>query len=463
MKSLRFCLMMTAAMGIVGFPLTSRAEPIAAHNSRSPERTLTQQRKAMAAIAVAAAALQIADERALLPNRGSQQTRFPETPLPDHPPIGDHVGGDHVGGVHVGGDHAVADPVADRVEEGVGDRLRVKRAGPMQIEFLPSPPVSDTLSAQLVVAHWRQGCAAGDRQERDLLRVLGPLGWRMGHSETDQVRFVPLPQHEPCPQLTLYQNGAILRSWNSYQNPAFLSQELRRAWDTAPTSPHHGVTAGSAGAIHARTQIDSAITWWRQTLGEGSRVSVRWDRTGAQTFPLLAQGDWSAVALFGQSGRVEVSWIGHTSIPIKSLGFAYRVLGEDLSFDLDPILIQGLAQRLTPSVRTRENLTVSRPESGEPQPSRLGLITIWTITSVVRELVSLLNPTCDLQLGGNLSATAALQGDQLAIDFQQPPSIKLVALFTFQLAVQRVEISTESVRLIFTGSRLVKERTFAVK
>ena len=462
MKSLRFCLMMTAAMGIVGFPLTSRAAPIAAHNSRSPERTLTQQRKAMAAIAVAAAALQIADERALLPNRGSQQTRFPETPLPDHPPIGDHVGG-----VHVGGDHAVADPVADRVEEGVeegvGDRLRVKRAGPMQIEFLPSPPVSDTLSAQLVVAHWRQGCAAGDRQERDLLRVLGPLGWRMGHSETDQIRFVPLPQHEPCPQLTLYQNGAILRSWNSYQNPAFLSQELRRAWDTAPTSLHHGVTAGSAGAIHARTQIDSAITWWRQTLGEGSRVSVRWDRTGAQTFPLLAQGDWSAVALFGQSGRVEVSWIGHTSIPIKSLGFAYRVLGEDLSFDLDPILIQGLAQRLTPSVRTRENLTVSRPESGEPQPSRLGLITIWTITSVVRELVSLLNPTCDLQLGGNLSATAALQGDQLAIDFQQPPSIKLVALFTFQLAVQRVEISTESVRLIFTGSRLVKERTFAVK
>ena len=458
MKSLRFCLMMTAAMGLVGFPLTSRAEPIAAHNSRSPERTLTQQRKAMAAIAVAAAALQIADERALLPNRGSQQTRFPETPLPDHPPIGDHVGG-----VHVGGDHAVADPVADRVEEGVGDRLRVKRAGPMQIEFLPSPPVSDTLSAQLVVAHWRQGCAAGDRQERDLLRVLGPLGWRMGHSETDQIRFVPLPQHEPCPQLTLYQNGAILRSWNSYQNPAFLSQELRRAWDTAPTSLHHGVTAGSAGAIHARTQIDSAITWWRQTLGEGSRVSVRWDRTGAQTFPLLAQGDWSAVALFGQSGRVEVSWIGHTSIPIKSLGFAYRVLGEDLSLDFDPILVQGLAQRLTPSVRTRENLTVSRPESGEPQPSRLGLITIWTITSVVRELVSLLNPTCDLQLGGNLSATAALQGDQLAIDFQQPPSIKLVALFTFQLAVQRVEISTESVRLIFTGSRLVKERTFAVK
>jgi hypothetical protein len=53
------------------------------------------------------------------------------------------------------------------------------------------------------------------------------------------------------------------------------------------------VTAGSAGAIHARTQIDSAITWWRQTLGEGCRVSVRWDRTGAQTFPLLARGDWS--------------------------------------------------------------------------------------------------------------------------------------------------------------------------
>ena len=449
MKLLRLLLIITAAMGLVGPPSTSRGALIAAHSSRPTERTLAQQRKAMAAIAVAAAALQIADERAVLPTRGLQRTRFPETALQDHPQAGDHAGGDHAGG-----DHA---------EEGVGDRPQVKSAGPMQFEFLPSPPVSETLSAQLVVAHWLQGCAAGDRQERDLLRVLGPLGWRMGHSETDQIRFVPLPQHEPCPQLTLYQNGAILRSWNSYQNPAFLSQELRRAWDTAPTSPHHGVTAGSAGAIHARTQIDSAITWWRQTLGEGSRVSVRWDRTGAQTFPLLARGNWSAVALFGQSGRVEVSWGGHTSLPINSLSFAYRVAGEDLSFDFDPILVQGWAHRLTPSVRTRENLAVSRPDSGEPQPSRLGLITIWTITSVVRELVSLLNPTCDLQLGGNLSATAALQGDQLAIDFQQPPSIKLVALFTFQLAVQRVEISTESVRLIFTGSRLVKERTFAVK
>ena len=73
MKSIRFCLMMTATMGIVWSPLTSRAAPIAAHNSRSPERALAQQRKAMAAIAVAAAALQIADERAVLPNRGSQQ------------------------------------------------------------------------------------------------------------------------------------------------------------------------------------------------------------------------------------------------------------------------------------------------------------------------------------------------------------------------------------------------------
>ena len=88
---------------------------------------------------------------------------------------------------------------------------------------------------------------------------------------------------------------------------------------------------------------------------------------------------------------------------------------------------------------------------------------IWTITTVVRDIFALLNPTCDLQLGGNVAATGVLKSDTLTVEFQQCPSVKLVALFTFQLAIKRVEITEHSIRVVFSGSRLVKERTFQVQ
>ena len=86
-----------------------------------------------------------------------------------------------------------------------------------------------------------------------------------------------------------------------------------------------------------------------------------------------------------------------------------------------------------------------------------------TIVSVIRGVWSILNPSADLQLGGNVSATAVLTGDTLAIDFQQCPSVRLVALFTFQLGVKRVEITDSTVRVLFSGSRFIKERTFTVR
>ena len=379
-------------------------------------------RQATAALAVAQAALEIADERPILPDtRPHSQSNSNSNVRPTSP------------------HEAPGEPKI-----------------PMRIEFPKTAVLDDPLPAQLVVGHWAKGCAAGDRQERDIRRVLNPAGWRIGNGATDQIQFVHISQEEPCPQLTLYQNGVVLSSWNSYQDPVFLSHELRRAWDSAPTPQLTMVTAGPAGVLHARFQIESALACWREHIGEGTIIKVSWDRTGAQTFPLLAKGDWSAVALFGQSGRIEVAATGAKSIPINSLGLGYRVTGEDISIDLDPVLLKGLATRLgTANKQTYE--------TNEDPVSRIGPMTMWTITTIVRDVFSLLHPSCDLQLGGNLSATAELNGELLAIDFQQGPSIKLIALFTFQLSVKRVEITPKSVRLVFGGSRLVKERTFQVK
>ena len=391
-------------------------------------------RKASAAVAVARAALEIADERPILPDMRIRQ--------------------------------AVFDSEQQSVEDGSYQRaLQKKHLTPMRIEFAKEVVINEILPAQLVIGHWAFGCQAGDRLERDIRRVLTPLGWKIGNSIGDTIQFIHIPQTEPCPKVNLYQNGVIVKSWEGYHDPAFLSNELRRAWDSAPTLPQQTATARPAGVIHARAQIQSVFDWWRKEVGDGVTGSINWDRTGAQTFPLLAQGDWSAVAIFGKSGRIEVSAYGAKALPVDSLGFGYRVIGDDMSFDCDPVLVKGLVARLGAGSKqgSLKNGTYGTEERKDIVPARIGLMGIWTIATVVRDIFSLLNPTCDLQLGGNVAATGVLRGDTLTIDFQQCPSVKLVALFTFQLAVKQVEITEKSIRVVFSGSRFVKERTFQVQ
>jgi hypothetical protein len=391
-------------------------------------RSKTQWRRALAVISVTRAALEIANERPVLPDTRPRN---------------------------------VAAPTPDDVKPESETRQH-ESLPPMRIDFLKSSTFHEVLPAQLVVGHWRSGCPAGDRQERDIRRILTPLGWTIGNAITDQIQIIHISQDFPCPQITLYQNGSILKGWQGYQDPSFLSQELRKAWDSAPNSKQNVAMAGGAGVIHARTQIHQALDWWKTYLGEHTKASLNWDRTGAQAFPLLAKGNWSVEALFGKSGRIEASAIGATSLPIDSLGFGYRVIGGDISIDIDPVVLKGFARKFAQGVEQNDH-SMQADEPHEGLLSRIGPMTIWTIATVIRDLFSLLHPTCDLQLGGNVSATGELSGKMLAIDFQQAPSIKLVALFTFQLSVKRVEITEESVRLVFAGSRIVKERTFQVQ
>jgi hypothetical protein len=162
----------------------------------------------------------------------------------------------------------------------------------------------------------------------------------------------------------------------------------------------------------------------------------------------LAKGDWSVGALCGKYGHAELSAKG-SRLPIDSIGVGYKVNGNDVTFDIDPLTISVLK--------------LNQPASMQAEPSEFGPGTLLTVATLMRGIYSLLNPTCDLQLGGTVSATGVLNGDMLAIDFESCPSIKLVALFTFQLAVKRLEIKPDTFRVVFTGSSLVKERTFSVQ
>jgi hypothetical protein len=340
-------------------------------------------------------------------------------------------------------------PASAAVAENVAiPETNVAIVEPIRFEVPQQSPVSYVMPAQLVVRHWARGCARGDRQVREIERVLKPLRWSIGDGPENQIQIVTTEdQSYPCPTIELYQNGVIINTWQGLTHVNTLSAELRSAWESA--GPSQTVAqAGPAGAIQGRKQIHDMLTWWRANIGERVKATARWDRTGAQSFPLLAKGDWSIGALCGKYGHVEAAAKG-SKYPIDAIGFGYRVAGDDVTVDLDPVTIKGLK--------------LSKSDTMQSGPSEFGPGTLLTVLTVVRGIYSLLHPTCDLQLGGTVSATGVLNGDTLAIDFENCPSIKLVALFTFQLAVKRLEIKKDSVRVLFTGSRLVKERTFAVQ
>lgn len=319
---------------------------------------------------------------------------------------------------------------------------------PIRLEIPQQSPVSYVMPAQLVVRHWARGCARGDRQVKEIERVLRPLDWSIGGGPENQIQIVTTEdQNYHCPTIELHQNGAIIKTWQGLIHVNTLSAELRSAWESAGPS-QNVAQAGSAGAIKGRKQIQDVLNWWKANIGGGVKATARWDRTGAQSFPLLANGNWSIGALCGKYGHVEASAKG-SNFPIDAIGFGYRVAGDDVTVDLDPVTIKGLK--------------LSQSDVMQSGPSEFGPGTLLTVLTVVRGIYSLLHPSCDLQLGGNVSASGVLTGDMLAIDFEACPSIKLVALFTFQLAVKRLEIKAESVRVMFNGSSIVKERTFAVQ
>lgn len=318
----------------------------------------------------------------------------------------------------------------------------------IEIEFVNQSPVSDSLPAQLVVRHWKRGCVQGNRQVRDIDTTLKPLKWIIGETADCQIMLIETEdQSYPCPTIELYQRGTMIKTWTGYQTTETLSRELLAAWNGAGPVPVVA-QAGPAGAIKGKQQIKDMLYWWKANIGEGVKATARWDRTGAQTFPLLAKGDWSVNALCGKYGHAELSAKG-SRLPLESIGFGYKVNGNDVTFDVDP---------LTVSV-----LKLNQPASIQAGPSEFGPGTVVTVISVIRGLYSLLNPTCDLQLGGTVSASGVLNADMLTVEFENCPSIKLVALFTFQLAVKRLEIKEDSVRVMFTGSSIVKERTFSVQ
>jgi hypothetical protein len=216
--------------------------------------------------------------------------------------------------------------------------------------------------------------------------------------------------------------------------------------EAAQTEEH-----GYGGSFSIKPMVEAAFTTLRTWVGEGVEMKASWDRTGKQEFPIPLNGkppEYSAVDIFGASGRFDLSAIGAVGLPVDSLGFAYRVIGDDISIDGDPIIFKGLARKLS----SNDHATGNSAAGIEP------ITMIWTAFNLIRMIVGILNPKLSILLGGNVSCTAVLNGDVLTITFSQCPSVKLVAFWTFTLEVPAVVINQDKAVASLHGEGVIASR-----
>ena len=209
------------------------------------------------------------------------------------------------------------------------------------------------------------------------------------------------------------------------------------------------------GSINARPQIEAAIAFIRQRVGEGVPMRFEWDRTGAQSLPLLKGGAWTPDAIYGKSGEFRISAEGAVGLPLQDVAIGYRFVKGRLRLRGETEIDAGI---LDWSHAGGDGASTG----GGSGAVGIDPMTLLTVFSVLNSIWQALHPTADLTLGGNISCEAILHGDTLAVKFKQAPSVRVVAWFTFVLGVDAVDISTEKVRIGFTGSRWVKERTLEV-
>ncbi len=209
-------------------------------------------------------------------------------------------------------------------------------------------------------------------------------------------------------------------------------------FNNAPTS-----SQAIGAPFKARGKIQEVFSLIRSRVGESVPIAARWDRTGAQSFPLLKAGtDWSAEAIFGRSGRMDLTAKGSTLLPITELGFGYRVDGADLILDADAIRFPGLADRISPR---------KAGAIGAVEP--IGFISPLSLLSVIVVIYDIMHPSCDIELGGSISLEAVLVSDILTIKFSQCPRIRLTAYWQWLLGVEKVVITPAKIHVEFTNEK----------
>lgn len=196
------------------------------------------------------------------------------------------------------------------------------------------------------------------------------------------------------------------------------------------------------GEIAGRQVVEAAFSLMRSRIGKGVTVVMRWSRSGVQELTLPLRGsapNYTALELFGDLGRMEVSAVGAASLPFDSVAFGYRVVGDDISIDFESVVFKGLAGKLS-----------NRPPSGFGSAYGMDPLTlVLTAFSLIKIITAVLNPKIVITLGGTMEASMVLGEDSIIVDLKTLPT---VGIFGMKLGVKSVEILPQRAILSLTGS-----------
>lgn len=220
----------------------------------------------------------------------------------------------------------------------------------------------------------------------------------------------------------------------------------------------------AVGAISCKTYIDQLFTYYNTYLPDGTKASFKWNRSGSEQFNLYGgkKVKLSAETLLGENGgfafdiKYPDTMDEDAKLLVRELAFTYGI-GKDgnMSFDIQRIIVHHLVTMIN------QKLAIA---TGAEQPKGfIGIMTLWTVVSVVRDIWAITHPTLDLYLGSVVSASTYQANDTIYIDFKDCPQIRIVILFNFKLSLKQLVITHKRIDTIFTGSRLIKHYGFDIK
>lgn len=208
-------------------------------------------------------------------------------------------------------------------------------------------------------------------------------------------------------------------------------------------------TEAYGGELAGNAAVESAFSAIRRYVGDDVKMRLSWDRTGIQEFAIPLNGSpprYATKDLFGAFGRFRLSADSVTNLPVDSIGFAYKVNGDDIVIEADELTFRGLASQI---------------ENPAPSGSPFGIEPISLIMAaftVVRMIIGIMNPKVSLMLGGNVTCEATLNGDAMTVVFTQCPSVKVVAFWELTLEVAKAVITSDKATLTLRGEGFIAAR-----
>jgi len=216
------------------------------------------------------------------------------------------------------------------------------------------------------------------------------------------------------------------------------------------------------GALSCRSYVDQLFTYYATYLPNGTKATMKWNRSGNEQFNLYGgkKAKLSTETLLGDNGgfSFDITYNDNVSeaakLLVRELAFTYSANGPDMAFDIQRVLIHDLVTMIDAKLAS---------VGGEQPKGFIGIMTLWTVVSVVRDIWALTHPTLDLYLGSVVSATTYQDGDTIYVDFKDMPQVRIVMLFSFKLNLKQIKITHKRIDAIFTGSRIIKHYGFDVK